>query len=74
MKLAQSAVSKEVVCSHDLSVKSSRDQSFALDFAGLGIGDGDVVDFEGAAEGAFVIGFGFFEVGQRAEFGTLGGY
>src|SRR4029077_4444184 len=71
MRLAQSAISEEVFCSYDLSMKSSRDQSFAVDFAGLGIGDRDVVDLQGAAEGAFVIGFGFFQVGQGANFGTL---
>ena len=36
-------------------------------------GDGDAVDFEGAAQGAFVIGFGFGEVGQGAQFGALSG-
>ena len=36
-------------------------------------GDGDVVDFEGAAESAFIVGFGFGEIGEGAEFGALRG-
>src|SRR5579864_1598058 len=55
-------------------MKGSRDQGFVLDFAGLGIGDSDVVDLEGAAEGAFVIGLGLFQVGKGTEFRPLSSY
>src|SRR5208282_6643472 len=62
---------EELLGADDLAVESAGDQGVALDEALLCAGDGDAVDFEGAAEGALVISFGFGEVGQGAEFGAL---
>ena len=71
--LAHAAVPEEVFRAYDLAVKRSGDQRVAFDFAGFGVGDGDVIHVESAPERAFVVGFGFLEVGQRAEFRALRG-
>ncbi len=47
-------------------------ECLALDFASLGISDGDAIDFEGPPDGALVIGLGFDEIGQSAQFIELG--
>ena len=73
MKLTRAAVAKEVFCPDHLAVKCAGDQRFVFDFAGFGIGDGDVVDLESAPQRAFVVGFGLLEIGERAEFGALRG-
>ena len=39
----------------------------------LRFGDGDVIDLERAAHCAFIVGFGFLEVGESAKFGALRG-
>jgi hypothetical protein len=62
-RLARAAVSKEVFCAYDLAVKCSRNQCFALDLAGFGVRDSDVIHFESAAERSFVVGFSLLEVG-----------
>ncbi len=66
-------VAEELIGADDLAVKGAGDQGVALNEAFFGTGDGDAVDFEGAAEGALVIGFGFGEIGQGAEFSALSG-
>src|SRR6266478_8403435 len=65
------AIREQILRADHLAVQRPRNQTIAVDFAGLGIGDSDVVDLQRAAEGAFVIGFGFFEVGQGTNFGSL---
>src|SRR5205085_12194712 len=62
---------EELVHAHDLAMKCSGNKGFALDFARDGISDGDAVDLEGAAESALIIGLGFLEVGQSANFRAL---
>src|SRR5208283_2297919 len=64
---------EELLGADDLAVESAGNQGVALDEALLCAGDGDAVDFEGAAEGALVIGLGFGEIGQGAEFSALSG-
>src|SRR5467141_685399 len=65
------AIREQILRADHLAVQCARNQSIAVDFAGLGIGDSDVVDLQRAAESAFVIGFGFFQVGQGTNFGSL---
>src|SRR5580704_8625926 len=72
-RLARAAILKEVFRAHDLAVKCSRDPRFAFDFACFGISDGDVIHLESASERAFVVGFGFLEISQCAQFGALCG-
>src|SRR4029077_70036 len=64
-------IREQILRADHLAVQCARNQSIAVDFAGLGIGDSDVVDLQRAAESAFVIGFGFFQVGQGADLGSL---
>src|SRR5260370_31283727 len=54
-----------------LSVQCAGDERLALCFAGLGIGDGDTIDFERAPDGPLVVGLGFSEVGESAKFPAL---
>jgi len=64
-KLPFSSIRKileEIISAHDLPVEGARDERFALDIAGLGVGDGDVINLESAAHCALIVGFGFFEV------------
>src|SRR5437763_17059511 len=54
---------EEGVGPHNFSVQGARNQRVFFRSAGLGISDGYAIHFEGAPDGAFVIGFGFDEVG-----------
>src|SRR6202171_889795 len=65
-------VGEEVLRSNHLTVQGAGNERLALDFAGLTIGDSDAVDFERAPDGALVVGLGFDEIGQRAQFRALG--
>src|SRR5271167_1581477 len=62
---------EELVRAYDFSVESAGDQCFAFDFARLAVGDGDVIHLERAPESALIVGFGFLEVGQGADFLAL---
>ena len=52
-------------------MKSPGNERLTINLTGLGIGDRDVIHLEGAPDGALVVGFGFDEVGQGAEFVAL---
>ena len=45
---------QEFVRADDFSVERARDQRFTVDFAGLALSDGDVIDLESAAQRALV--------------------
>ena len=62
---------EELVCTDDLSMESAGDERFAFNFAGLAIGDSDVVYLKSAADRALVSGLCLFEVGKRADFIAL---
>jgi hypothetical protein len=62
-KLPHAAGFEEVFGAYDLAMQRSRDQSVALDFAGLGVGNADVIHVQSAPERPLVIGFGFLKVG-----------
>jgi len=54
---------EEIFGASYLAVVRAGDQGVGFDYAFFGACDGDAVDVEGTAEGAFVIGFGFGEIG-----------
>jgi len=62
----------ELIRSDDLAMQRAGDERVALGLARLGIGNRHAIDFEGASNGAFVVGFGFHEVGEGAQLCTLG--
>ena len=65
-KLPFSSIRKtleEIFGADDLPVERAGDLSFAFDIAGLGVGDGDAIHVERAAQGALIVGFGLLEVG-----------
>src|SRR6202158_50680 len=71
-RLLLAGVEGEFLRTNHLSMQCAGNERFALDFAGLGISDGDAIDFERPPDGALVIGLGFDEVGQSAQFRALG--
>ncbi len=56
-----------------MAVESAGDEGVFFDDTFFCAGDGYVVDFEGAAQGAFIVGFGFGEIGKGAKLGALRG-
>src|SRR5689334_17127535 len=62
--LAGSGAGEELVHADDLAVQRAGNQRFALDFAGLGIRDGNVVDLQSSANGSLIAGLSFLQVGQ----------
>src|SRR3989442_852452 len=57
--------------SHHLAMQGARDERIAFDFARFRIGDVYAVDLQRSAEGPLVVGLGFNEIGQRAQFVAL---
>ena len=51
------------VRSDDLAVQRAGDERIALGFASFSVSNCHAVDFEGAADSAFVVGFRFDEIG-----------
>src|SRR5216684_3440182 len=70
-RLLLAGVEGEFLGANHLAVQGAGNERFAFGFAGLGIGDGDLIDLERAPDSALVIGLGFGEVGQSAEFRAL---
>src|SRR5260370_26502673 len=71
-ELLLACVEGEFLRTDHLSVQCAGNERFALDFASLGISDGDAMDFKGPPDGALVTGLGFDEIGQSAQFIELG--
>src|SRR5260370_3996111 len=71
-RLLLACVKGEFLRTDHLSMQRAGYECLALDFASLGISDGDAIDFEGPPDGALVIGLGFDEIGQSAQFIELG--
>src|SRR5713101_7503207 len=69
--LLLAGVEGEFLGANHLTVQGAGNECFAFGFAGLRAGDGDLIDLERAPDGALVIGLGFGEVGQSAEFRAL---
>ncbi len=70
-ELLLAGVERKFLRADHLAVQGAGNERLALGFAGLGVGDGDLIDFQRASDGALVIGLGFGEVGQSAEFRAL---
>src|SRR5260370_20975222 len=71
-QLLLACVEGEFLRTDHLSMQRAGYECLALDFASLGISDGDAIDFKGPPDGALVIGLGFDEIGQSAQFIELG--
>src|SRR5580704_11924421 len=71
--LLLAGVGENILRANHTAMQRSRDEGFAFDFAALGIGDSDVVDVQGAAQSAFIVGFSLFEIGEGANLGRLCG-
>src|SRR5437016_10819223 len=71
MRLFLAGVERKFLGANDLTVQGARNKRLAFGLSRLGIGDGDAIDFERAADGALVIGLGFGEVGESAKFRAL---
>jgi len=48
-------VEGKFLCAYNLAVQGPGNERLALGFAGLGVGDGDAIDFQGAPDGTLVI-------------------
>ena len=66
--LSAQAVSIEVFCAYDASMKGPRNQRFVLNLSGERIGNRNVIHFKSAPKSALVIGFGFLQIGQSPDF------
>ena len=67
------AVLRDVFGAYDPSMQRPRDQGSAFHLARLGVRDGDMIHLQGAPQGAFVAGFGFLKIGERAQLRALRG-
>src|SRR5271157_3978293 len=63
----------ELFCADDLAIERSGDQCVLLDRALLVARDCDIVDLQGTSERAFIVGLGFREISESAQFVALGG-
>jgi len=70
-RLFLTGVKGEFLRANHLSMQRAGNECFALDFAALAIRDRDTIDFERPPDGALVIGLGFDEIGQGAQFRAL---
>src|SRR5260370_30467767 len=71
-QLLLACVEGEFLRTDHLSMQRTGYECVALDFAGLGISDGDAIDFKRTPDGALIIGLGFDEIGQSAQFIEFG--
>src|SRR5216684_2352965 len=71
-ELLLASVEKEFLSAYDLAVQGAGNERLAIGFAGLGVGNSNLIDFQRTPDSALVIGLGFGEVGQGAEFRALG--
>src|SRR5215471_8982855 len=71
-RLLLTSVGEELVHANHLAMHCAGDKSLALDLAGEGLCDSDAIDLEGAAKSALIVGFVFFKIRERAQFGALG--
>jgi len=69
--LLLAGVGEKFIGANDLTMQGTGNERIAIGLAGLCIGDRDAIDFQSAADGAFVVGLGFHEIGQGAEFRAL---
>ncbi len=71
LKLLLAGVVGKLFCPDYLAVQRAGNERLARRLSSLAVGDGDAIGFEGAPDGALVIGLGFGEVGQSAQFRAL---
>src|SRR5882762_6583107 len=71
LKLLLAGVVGKLFCPDHLAVQRAGNERLACRLSSLAIGDGNAIGFEGAPDGALVIGLGFGKVGEGAQFRAL---